>query len=125
MASFAFTIGWTGIGINDPPNIGRQTWMQKNNNPIRLVTLILACITALLSMILMVNLVNARFRWQLLVPVLFMLAAGLGIANAVVERPKRGNVLGITTMTMNALALIVLLYYMMMYLVSLNTINGV
>lgn len=114
-ASFAFTIGWTGIGIDDPPNVGRQTWMQKSNHPIRLVTLILACVAELLSIVFLVNIVVVKSQhWHLWVPILFAIASGLGIANAVVERPKRGDALGITTMAVNAVALVALLYYMMM-----------
>ena len=116
ISSFAFSIGWTGVGLDDPPDVARHEWMQKSNHPIRRVTLILACIAELISVIFLVNILAQKAYPQLCIPIICMIAAGLGIANAVVDRPKRGDALGITTMTVNGLALVGVLYYLMFHI---------
>lgn len=125
ISSFAFSIGWTGVGLDDPPNVGRQKWMQQSNSAIRMATLILASIAGLISIIFMVNIFSQKGPGiHMILPLIFMTAAALGIANAVVDRPKRGNALGITTMTVNGIALVAILYYMIMYYSGIQKNQG-
>ncbi len=123
LVAFGTSIGWTVAGFDDAPDVGRSRFMQKNNSALRTTTLVLSSIANYIAIVYLMIVIATMYNIGdthtehiigILASLLYMTAASLSIANVTTSNRKtRGDTLGITTITFNAIAVVAVLYTML------------
>lgn len=122
LSAFTISAGWTIAGFDEKPTVGRSKVMQTANEPLKTTTLVLSSVAELISVLYLISCIivvqskhnetfNASKVFDILIPIIFIAAATISIVNVSIDnREKRGDALGISTIVLNSLAGLLVIY---------------